>query len=81
MQHTTSPAVSVLEAIPGNLLSHVSGGCGGHKRCCCPVQQTQLQQTQIIQLPVMTAAPATPPPSNDIVSTSVNVNGQVQARA
>jgi hypothetical protein len=87
MQNTTSPAVPVLEAIPFNLLTRVSGGCGGHRRCCCPQpvpQQAQLQQTQIIQLPTVLAAPPTPPapqPSNDIVSTNVSINGQVQARA
>jgi hypothetical protein len=80
MQNTTSPAVPVLEAIPFDLLTHVSGGCGDHKRCCCP--QPVAQQTQIIQLPTVLAAAPTPPPSSaDIVSTNVSINGQVQARA
>jgi hypothetical protein len=79
MQNTTSPAVPVLEAIPFNLLTHVSGGCGGHKRCCCP-QPVAQQQTQIIQMPTVLAAAPTPPQSSgDSVSTSVSINGQVQA--
>lgn len=79
MQNTTSPAVLALEPITFDLLSHVSGGCGGHKRGCpCP-QSAPAQQMQVVQLPAMPAAPL--PPSGPLVSTSVSINGQPQAVA
>jgi len=82
MQDTTGPAIPALEAITFDLLAHVSGGCGGGKKRCCPCPQPQaapVQQTQIFQLPAApAAAPAPLPPSGPEVSTSVSIG---QARA
>jgi len=74
MQNTTSPAIPALESITFDLLSYVSGGCGGRKQCCPPPAPAPVQQTQIIQLPAApAAAPAPLPPSGPEVSTNVSI--------
>jgi len=76
MQNTTSPAIPALESIAFDLLNDVSGGCGGGRchRCCPQPAAAPVQQTQIIQLPAVPAAAATPlPPSGPEVSTNVSI--------
>ena len=81
----TTPAS--LESISTDLLLSVSGGC--HKRSCCSGPNIQQQQIvmqaapapQILpQAPAAAAAPAEPAPAaaptGDVISTSVNINGQ-----
>ena len=79
MQNTTWSTSSALESITSEILSHVSGGCGGKKHCspCSQPAAAPVQQMQVLQLP---AAPVPPPqPSGPEVSTSVSINGQARA--
>ncbi|TMQ05102.1 MAG: hypothetical protein E6J91_41495 [Deltaproteobacteria bacterium] len=88
MYNLTTLATSPLDSITPDLLLLVSGGCGGHRRCCCPapapvapVQQCVVnvpppQGPQFLPQLAQQSAPPPSGPTGDSITTNVSINGR-----